>query len=73
MTILAAITAALQAYVATVEWRQATEIDRLEDEIDDLAADGPPAAKLRLERLCQRLKRKRERALRSADSHDDSG
>ena len=63
MTILAAITAALQAYVATVEWRQSTEIDRLEDEIDALAADGSPAAKLRLERLGQRLKRKRERAL----------
>ena len=72
MSILAAITAALRAYVATVEWRQATEIDRLEDEIDALAANGSPAAKLRLERLGQRLKRKRERALRSTDSHDDS-
>ena len=32
----------------------------LEDEIDNLAADGSPAAKLRIERLSQRLKRERD-------------
>ena len=70
MSIVAAITAALRAYVATVEWRQQTEIDRLEDEIDALAADGSAAAKLRLERLGLRLTRKRLRALQSSDSDD---
>jgi hypothetical protein len=66
MNPLAAITAALEAYVAWVQWQRETEIDRIEDEIDRLAADGSPSAQLRLLRLGQRLQRKRERALRSA-------
>lgn len=73
MTILASITAALNAWVAWVQWRQETELDRIEDEIDALAADGSPASKLRMERLGQRLKRKRKRALRSSDRNDSTG
>jgi hypothetical protein len=43
------------------------EIDTLEDEIDFLAARGTPADKLRMERLAERLARKRKRALRPGD------
>lgn len=43
------------------------ELDDLEDEIDSLAADGSPFAKLRLERLATRLQRKLERIARSRD------
>ena len=73
MSLLSALNAALNAWVAWVQWRQETEIDRIEDEIDALAANGSPASKLRLERLGQRLKRKRERALRSSDDHHSTG
>lgn len=59
--LFAAIAAACTAYAEWVRWQRETQIDTLEDEIDTLAADGSPAAKLRLERLAQRLKRKRER------------
>lgn len=65
--LLAAITAACNAYAAWVAWQRETEIDRIEDEMDRLAADGYPAAKLRLARLSQRHARKL-RALRSSDS-----
>lgn len=71
MNPLAAITAALEAYVAWVQWQRETEIDRIEDEIDRLAADGSPSAQLRLLRLGKRLQRKRERALRSAVGSPD--
>ena len=54
------ITAALEAYIAYADWRQRTYVYELEDEIDNLAADGSPAAKLRLERLSKRLKRERD-------------
>lgn len=54
------ITAALEAYIAYANWRQRTYVYDLEDEIDRLAADGSPAAKLRLERLAQRVERERD-------------
>ena len=59
--LLAAIAAACTAYSEWVRWQRETQIDTIEDEIDILAADGSPAAKLRLERLAQRRQRKRER------------
>jgi len=65
------ITAALRAYIAYVGWRQRKFIYDIEDEIDLLAADGSPAAKLRIERLAQRRSLERKRALRSCDSDVD--
>ena len=53
------LSTALEAYVAYAKWRQRTFVYDLEDTIDDLAADGSPAAKLRLERLAKRLERER--------------
>jgi hypothetical protein len=35
----------------------------LEDEIDELAADGSPASKLRLERIAKRLHRELKRTV----------
>jgi hypothetical protein len=61
--LLLAITAALNAYVAWCNLQRETHTDRLEDEIDRLADDGSPAAKLRLLRLGQRLARERQRAV----------
>ena len=66
MNLLAALTAALNAFTAWVQWQREQEIDRIEDEMDRLAADGSSAAKLRLERLAQRRNRKLG-ALRPAD------
>lgn len=60
MPILAALTSACTAFAEWVKWQRETEIDRLEDEMDRLAADGSPAAKLRMERLGKRRKRKIE-------------
>ena len=54
------LTAALEAYIAYADWRQRTYVYDLEDEIDRLAADGSPAAKLRLERLAKRVERERD-------------
>lgn len=67
---IATLRAALRAFVVWVEWQREKELDALEDDIDLLAADGSPAAKLRIERLARRLKRKR--TLRSTDSNDNS-
>ena len=53
------LTAALEAYIAYAKWRQRTYVYDLEDNIDDLASDGSPASKLRIERLAKRLKRER--------------
>ena len=53
------LTAALEAYIAYANWRQRTYVYDLEDNIDRLAADGSPAAKLRLERVAKRLERER--------------
>jgi len=63
------LTAALRAYVAHLDWLQRNYIYELEDAIDELAGVGDAAAKLRIERLAQRLKR--ERTLRPADSDSD--
>ena len=54
------LTAALEAYIAYADWRQRTFVYELEDEIDRLAADGSPSAKLRIERLAKRLERERD-------------
>jgi len=58
--VLMAIAAACNAYAKWVEWQLATHkettTNALQDEIDALAADGGPAAKLRIERLAQRLR-----------------
>ena len=54
------LTTALEAYITYANWRQRTYVYDLEDEIDRLAADGSPAAKLRLERLAPRLERERD-------------
>ena len=59
MKLFRLITAALEAYIAYANWRQRTYVYDLEDNIDALAADGSPAAKLRLERLAKRLERER--------------
>ena len=59
------ITAALQAYLAHLHWQHRNYVYDLEDEIDELAADGSHAAKLQLERLGRRLKSERERIARS--------
>lgn len=59
--LLVAIAAACNAYASWVAWQRETEIDRIEDEIDRLAAIGDAASKLRIERLAQRKKRKLER------------
>lgn len=61
--------ASLRAFVAHLEWKQRNYIYGLEDEIDELAAYGSAAAKLRLERLARRIER--ERTLRPTDSDSD--
>ena len=65
------VTAALEAYIAYADWRKRTFIYELEDEIDRLAADGSPSAKLRLERLGRRLKTERELLVRPSDDNTD--
>jgi hypothetical protein len=58
--LLLSIKAAAEAYSAWVNMQRENEIDKIEDEIDRLAAIGNAASKLRMERLSQRLRRKRE-------------
>jgi len=59
--LLAALAEGCKAYCARVAWEMATHKEETrnayEDEMDALAADGSPAAKLRLERLNQRKQR----------------
>ena len=55
------IVLALEAYVNYTKGKQRRYIYDLEDEIDKLAADGSPAAKLQLERLSGRLQLERKR------------
>lgn len=62
------LTELIKAYVATLNWKRRKFIYELEDEIDDLAADGSPAAKLRIERLSRRLRFEQKCALRSTNS-----
>jgi hypothetical protein len=57
------IIAALQAYVSYVKLKHRRFVYELEDEIDELAADGSPAAKLRLERIAKRLHRELKRTV----------
>ena len=61
------LTAAAKAYISYVGLKQRTYVYELEDDIDELAADGSPAAKLRIERLAKRLKFERERIARPSD------
>ena len=65
------ITTVLQVYVANLKWKQRIYLYQIEDEIDNLAADGSPAAKLRIERLAKRLAFERERTLRPTDGDVD--
>ena len=71
MRIMRLITAALEAFVGLIELKKTRYVDDIEDEIDELARIGSPAAKLRSERLGKRLSRERERTLRSADRNVD--
>jgi hypothetical protein len=50
-----------------INWKRRRYVYELEDDIDELAADGSPAAKLRIERLAKRLKFERERIARPSD------
>jgi hypothetical protein len=59
---------ALEAYISYQRWKQITYIHKIEDEIDSLAADGSPSAKLRLERLAKRLKLEQKCIIRSTNS-----
>lgn len=62
------LTELIKAYVATLNWKRRRYIYELEDKIDSLAADGSPAAKLRIERLSRRLRFEQKCALRSTNS-----
>ena len=55
------IVLALEAYVNYTRSKQRKYVYDLEDEVDRLAADGSPAAKLQLERLSGRLQIERKR------------
>lgn len=57
--LVAALIAACNAFAAWVAWQQSIELDKIEDEIDRLAAIGDPASKLRIDRLHARFTRKR--------------
>jgi len=61
--VIAAITAALHAFVEYIRWKRDRRIDDLEDELDRLAADGSPVSKLRIERIHRRIQRERQRTL----------
>jgi hypothetical protein len=65
------LTELIKAYVAMLNWKRRRYIYEMEDQIDDLAADGSPTAKLRIERLSKRLRFEQKLALRS--SHNNSG
>ncbi len=61
------LTELIKAYTAMIDWKRRRYVYELEDDIDELAADGSPAAKLRIERLAKRLKFERERIARPSD------
>ena len=65
------LTAALNAYIENIRLKRDSRLDDLYDELDRLAADGSPTSKLRIERVAQRIKRERERLIRSPDYHID--
>lgn len=56
-----ALVAALEAYVLYIKLKHRRYVYELEDEIDELSADGSPAAKLRIERIAKRLHRELKR------------
>jgi hypothetical protein len=58
--LLAAITAACNAYAARLQWERRTEIERLEDEILTIGIPTSPALKLRIDLLVERKRRKLE-------------
>jgi hypothetical protein len=68
---LTALTTLAIQYGAYLKSKRENEIDKIEDEIDALAANGSSASKLRMERLAKRLKRKSEQltALHSGNSN----
>lgn len=57
---LVALTGLAIQYGAYLKNKRENQIDKIEDEIDALAANGSPASKLRIERLGKRIKRKSE-------------
>jgi len=65
------LTGVLRAFVAHLEWKRRNYIYDLEDSIDELAADGSPAAKLRIERISRRLRFEQKLALRSSNCDSD--
>lgn len=65
------ITALAQAYISSVQLHNRLFIYAMEDEIQELADDGSPAAKLRIEILAKRIKLERQRVIRSSDSELD--
>ena len=60
---IAALTAALNAFVEYIRWKRDRRLDDLEDELDRLAADGSAFSKLRIERIHRRIQRERQRTL----------
>lgn len=70
---LVALTTLAVQYGAYLKSKRENEIDKIEDEIDSLAANGSPASKLRMERLAKRIKRKSEqlKSLYSGNSNID--
>ena len=56
--VLAALTAACNAYVARLEWERHTEIERIEDEILSIGVPRTPTDKLRIDLLVERKQRK---------------
>ncbi len=65
------LTAALEAYVEFVRLQRDRHLDALEDRLDGLAAVGDAHSKLLIERVAKRIKRERERIIRSANSDAD--
>lgn len=67
------ITQCLKLYILKMRWQQRIFIYDLEDEIDELAADGSPAAKLRIERINKRIRSERKLTLRPPDGDSQGG
>lgn len=65
------ITAIANAYIASLQLHRRLFIYAMEDEIQELADDGSPAAKLRIEILAKRIKLERQQLIRSSDSELD--
>jgi hypothetical protein len=67
-----ALTVLMTQYGEYLKSKREHEIDKIEDEIDALAADGSPASKLRMERLAKRRKRKIEQLAAIHTRNSDS-